>query len=51
VSLREGDVVPLRHNVEQPLTVSAAGVPYLTAMPGKKGKRLAVLITDHARTP
>lgn len=50
VNLREGDVIPLRHSVEEPLTVSAAGVPFLSAMPGKKGKRLAVLITEPTRT-
>jgi len=44
-------VLPLRHRVDEPLTVSAAGVPYLYAMPGKKGKRLAVLITDPTRNP
>ena len=49
VGLTEGDVLPLRHKVDEPLTVSAAGVSYLNAMPGKKGKRLAVLITEPTR--
>jgi flagellar motor switch protein FliM len=46
VSLREGDVLSLHHRTDEPLTVSAGGLPHLTAMPGKKGKRLAVLITE-----
>jgi flagellar motor switch protein FliM len=50
VSLREGDVLSLHHRTDEPLTVSAAGQPYLHAMPGKKGKRLAVLISEPTRT-
>ena len=50
VSLREGDVLPLHHKVDDPLTVTAVGQPLLSATPGKRGKRLAVLIVDPVRT-
>lgn len=50
VGLREGDVLPLHHKVEDPLTVTAVGQPLLHATPGKRGKRLAVLIVDPVRT-
>jgi flagellar motor switch protein FliM len=50
VNLREGDVLPLHHRVEEPLTVTAVGQPLLQATPGKRGKRLAVMIVDPART-
>jgi flagellar motor switch protein FliM len=50
LGLSEGDLIPLRHRVDEPLTLSAAGVPYVHATPGKKGKRLAVLITEPARS-
>ena len=32
-----------------PLTVTAVGQPLLSATPGKRGKRLAVLIVDPAK--
>ena len=51
VSLRVGDVVPLGHRVSSPLTVAAEGVAYLTAVPGKRGKRLACQIVDPEREP
>ena len=50
VGLREGDVLPLHHRVEDPLTVTAVGQPMLRATPGKRGKRLAVMIVDPTRT-
>lgn len=50
VGLREGDVLPLHHRVEDPLTVTAVGQPLLSATPGRRGKRLAVLIVDPVRT-
>jgi flagellar motor switch protein FliM len=49
VNLREGDVVPLGHRVDVPLTVMAAGVDAFLATPGKKGKRLAVQIVENPR--
>jgi flagellar motor switch protein FliM len=50
VGLREGDVLPLHHRVEEPLTLTAVGQPMLRATPGKRGKRLAVMIVDPVRT-
>jgi flagellar motor switch protein FliM len=50
VGLREGDVLPLHHRVEDPLTVTAVGHPFLRATPGKRGKRLAVMVVDPVRT-
>jgi flagellar motor switch protein FliM len=50
VGLREGDVLPLHHRTEEPLTVTAVGHPLLKATPGKRGKRLAVMIVDPVRT-
>ena len=46
VRLQPGDVLPLHHRVDEPLTVSAVGHPLLRATPGKRGKRLAVMIAD-----
>ncbi len=45
VDLRPGDVLPLQHAVGADLAVSVAGVPCFTATPGRRGKRLACLIT------
>lgn len=46
ISLRSGDVVPLHQRIDEPLTLSAAGVPCLSAKAGRKGKRLACLIVE-----
>ena len=46
VGLAPGDVVPLQHRVDSPLTVTVAGVPCYTAVAGRKGKRLACLVVD-----
>jgi flagellar motor switch protein FliM len=46
VGLRTGDVIPLNHSVDAPLTVSVAGQPRFTGVAGRKGKRLACLIVD-----
>jgi flagellar motor switch protein FliM len=46
VSLAPGDVVPLHHRVDEPLTVTVAGIPCQAAVPGRKGKRLACLVVD-----
>ena len=46
VGLQPGDVVPLNHRVDAPLTVSVAGVPCHAAVTGRKGKRMACLIVD-----
>jgi flagellar motor switch protein FliM len=50
VGLREGDVLPLHHKIDDPLTLTAVGQPLLRATPGKRGKRLAVMIVDPVRT-
>lgn len=44
--LRVGDVVPLGHATDQPLSVLASGIPLLAAVPGRKRKRLACRIVD-----
>lgn len=41
LELEVGDVLPLRHPTNQPLTVSADGVPVASAVPGSHGNRLA----------
>lgn len=46
VDLRPGDVVPLAHHVDAPLTVSIAGVDCFPARPGQRGHRLACLLVD-----
>lgn len=46
LELEVGDVVPLHHNVNSPLTVKVDGVPHLRAKPGRQGKRLACQIVD-----
>jgi len=50
LELAVGDVLPLHHSIEAPLTVKADGVPHLLAKPGRQGKRLACQIVgsiDH----
>lgn len=44
VELSIGDVIPLRHGVAAPLTVSAAGVTFAHAVPGAHGRRMAALV-------
>lgn len=44
LDLEVGDVLPLRHPTNQPLTLEADGVPVATAVPGSYGKRLACQI-------
>jgi flagellar motor switch protein FliM len=51
VDLRPGDVLPLNHPVDEPLTVSIAGVERFTAVPGRRGKRLACVVVDHKSQP
>jgi flagellar motor switch protein FliM len=48
VDLRPGDVLPLDHRVDAPLEVSVGGVPRFAARPGRRGKRLACVITSVA---
>ncbi|WP_226346413.1 flagellar motor switch protein FliM [Agilicoccus flavus] len=46
LQLEVGDVVPLRHPTNQPLTMTADGVPVAKAVPGSHGKRLACQIVN-----
>jgi flagellar motor switch protein FliM len=48
VDLRPGDVVPLDHRVDAPLEVSVGGLARFAARPGRRGKRLACVITSVA---
>jgi flagellar motor switch protein FliM len=48
VDLQPGDVLPLDHRVDAPLEVSVGGVPRFAARPGRRGKRLACVITSVA---
>lgn len=51
VDLRPGDVLPLNHSVDEPLTVSVAGVERFTAVPGRRGKRLACVVVERMSSP
>jgi flagellar motor switch protein FliM len=46
LELRVGDVIPLEHSIEAPLTVEVDGVPCYRAVTGRRGKRLACLIVE-----
>ncbi len=46
LDLQVGDVLPLRHPTNQPLTLSADGVPVGAAVPGSHGSRLACQIVN-----
>lgn len=46
IGLRVGDVIPLEHHVDEPLTVSVDDVPCYRAVTGRRGKRLACLIVE-----
>ena len=46
VDLAPGDVLPLQHRVDLPLTVLVSGIPCHAAVAGRKGKRLACLVVD-----
>ena len=46
LSLQVGDVVPLRHDVCEPLAVTAEGSHVAYAVSGGKGRRLAAMIVD-----
>jgi flagellar motor switch protein FliM len=47
VALEVGDIVPLEHHVDQPVTIAVDGTPCYHAVTGRRGKRLACLIVDH----
>ena len=46
LDLQVGDVVPLHHPTTRPLSVLASGITCLSAVPGRRGKRLACQIVD-----
>jgi flagellar motor switch protein FliM len=46
MGLTVGDVIPLRHNSADPLTITAGDVHFAHAVPGSQGKRLACLVVD-----
>ena len=47
LDLRIGDVLPLHHPTDASLQVAVAGIPYFSAVAGRKGKRLACMIVDN----
>ena len=49
VGLQVGDIVPLDHPIEQPVTISVDDVPCYNAVTGRRGKRLACLVVDANR--
>jgi flagellar motor switch protein FliM len=49
VGLRVGDVVPLNHGVDEPLTITVDDVHCYDAVSGRRGKRLACLVTGTNR--
>lgn len=51
VDLQVGDVVPLRHPVSAPLSVTAEGTHVAYAVSGGKGRRLAAMIVDSGAQP
>jgi flagellar motor switch protein FliM len=53
VDLRPGDVLPLHHPVGAALEVSVSGVRRFTGLPGRRGKRLACVVTtvEHKDAP
>ena len=46
VALQVGDIVPLDHPVDHPLSVTVDGVRCYEGVSGRRGKRLATLIVD-----
>ena len=49
VGLKVGDIVPLGHSIDKPVTVTVDGVPCVEGVTGRRGKRLACLIVDANR--
>jgi flagellar motor switch protein FliM len=46
MALEVGDVIPLNHPVDRPLSVTVDGVHCFDGVSGRRGKRLATLIVD-----
>lgn len=44
IELQVGDIVPLEHSIDQPVTVQVDGVPCYDAVTGRRGKRMACLV-------
>jgi flagellar motor switch protein FliM len=44
IALEVGDIVPLNHSVDEPVTVTVDGVHCYDAVTGRRGKRLACLV-------
>ena len=51
VDLEVGDVVPLHHSVNEPLTISVGNVGCFAGVSGRKGKRLACLVVSALQEP
>ena len=49
VGLQVGDIVPLDHSIEHPVTISVDDVSCNKAVTGRRGKRLACLVVDAAQ--
>ena len=50
VGLQPGDIVALRHHVDEPLVATAGGIGVLAARGGRRGNRLAFRIVDPETT-
>jgi flagellar motor switch protein FliM len=46
VALQVGDVVPLGHSVDKPVSLTVDGVRCYDAVTGRRGKKLACLVVD-----
>jgi flagellar motor switch protein FliM len=46
VGLQVGDIVPLGHSIDKPVSVIVDGVKCYDGVTGRRGKRLACLIVD-----
>ena len=44
IALEVGDIVPLNHGIDEPVTVTVDGVHCYDAVTGRRGKRLACLV-------
>jgi len=44
LDIQVGDVIPLNHSVDRPITLMVDGIPLFQAVTGRRGKRLACLV-------
>jgi flagellar motor switch protein FliM len=51
VDLRPGDIVPLFHEVSAPLHITIGDEPRFAVKPGRRGRRMACVVTDDALPP